>query len=130
MIASETAEKKSYKPPFAAPHVYVLAVIEGPDSTRVHRLCQEETVLGRNDGADLLLDDDEVSKRHCVIRIDGPVCTLVELGSLNGTTINGRTARKDIVQRLRHLDVIQVGCTKMLLLAGRFPMQPGNPATS
>ena len=65
-----------------------------------------------------------------MIRIDGSVCTLVELGSLNGTTINGRAARKDIVQRLRHLDVIQVGCTKMLLLAGRFPMQPGNPATS
>ena len=81
MPQRETTKHHTPRPPFGAPHVFVLAVIDGADPQGVHRIDRAETILGRED-ADLLIDDDEISKRHCLIRADGPVCTLTDLGSL------------------------------------------------
>lgn len=51
------------------------------------------TVIGRDDDADILLDDPGISRRHSEIRItyDGPhqVITIRDLGSTNGTFVNG-----------------------------------------
>ena len=102
----------------------VLAVIEGPDPDAVYRLTAQETVIGRGDDTNIDIDDDEVSNRHCMIRVDGSICTLVELGSLNGTQVNGRSVRAELAQRIRHLDEIQVGSTRLLLLTGRFVRRP------
>jgi len=102
----------------------VLAVIEGPDPHAVYRLTAQETVIGRGDDKDIDIDDNEVSNRHCMIRVDGSICTLVELGSLNGTLVNGRSVRAELAQRIRHLDEIQVGSTRLLLLTGRFARRP------
>jgi pSer/pThr/pTyr-binding forkhead associated (FHA) protein len=66
------------------------------------------------------LDDEQVSKRHCLVRVEGPVCTIQELGSLNGTFVNGRKMRDDTALRLRHLDEIQIGSTRLFLLHGAF----------
>jgi pSer/pThr/pTyr-binding forkhead associated (FHA) protein len=55
-----------------------------------------------------------------MIRVEGSVCTLVELGSLNGTWLNARKVPADTAQRLRHLDVIQLGSTRVMLLSGRY----------
>ena len=120
MVNTKTVEKPTRKPPFAAPHVYVLAVVDGAERNAVSRVVQAETVIGRDDDADLPLDDDQVSGRHCMIRVEGSVCTLVELGSLNGTWINARKVSADTAQRLRHLDVIQLGSTRVMLLSGRY----------
>jgi pSer/pThr/pTyr-binding forkhead associated (FHA) protein len=121
MVDTKTAERPARKPPFAAPHVYLLAVVDGSDTTAVHRILQSETVIGRGDEADFRLDDDQVSNRHCMIRVEGSVCTLVELGSLNGTQVNARRVPADTAERLRHLDVIQLGGTRIMVLSGRFP---------
>jgi pSer/pThr/pTyr-binding forkhead associated (FHA) protein len=116
----ETAEREIHKPPFGAPNVLVLAVIEGADTTGVHRIVQPETVLGRGETADVEIDDDEISKRHCAIRVSGSVYSIVDLGSLNGTIVNCRRLRPDVIQRLRNLDEIQVGDTRLLFLSARF----------
>ena len=51
------------------------------------------TVLGRDDDADIVVDDPGVSRRHSEIRIthDGPhlVMSVRDLGSTNGTYVNG-----------------------------------------
>lgn len=51
------------------------------------------TVLGRGDEADIVVDDPGVSRRHAEIRVtsDGPnlVATLRDLGSTNGTLVDG-----------------------------------------
>jgi pSer/pThr/pTyr-binding forkhead associated (FHA) protein len=124
MTDVKTAERPTRREPFAAPHVFVLAVVDGADVTAVHRIAQAETVIGRGDGADFQVDDDQVSTRHCLIRIEGPVCTLVELGSLNGTHVNARRVPSRTAERLRHLDTLQVGGTRILLLSGRFAERP------
>jgi len=118
----ETAERTPRKPPFGAPHVFVFAITDGSTSA-VHRLAKPETVIGRGEEADIPVEDEEVSRRHCLIRVEGPVCTLVDLGSLNGTFLNGRVL-KGISSRLRHLDEVQVGGTRMMLLNGRFRSKP------
>lgn len=124
MATRSTLERVARKSPFAAPRVYVLAVIDGEAPDAVHRIVKAETVVGRDEDADFRLDDEQVSGKHCLIRVDGPVCTLVELGSLNGTRVNFRRVPADSALRLRHLDVIELGNTRLMLLTGRFAERP------
>ena len=119
-IEKETAEHEERRPPFGAPHVWVLAAIDGANPNAVYRALSYETLIGRGDEAHIDIDDEKVSKRHCLIRIEGPVCTIQDLGSLNGTRINGRKMRDDTAIRLRHLDEIQVGGTRLFVLTGAF----------
>ena len=109
MTTSPTAERISPNASFGTPHVFILALVNGEEPQRVHRIAKAETLVGRGEDADFMLDDDEVSARHAMIRVDGPVCILTELGSCNGTLVNGRPVREGVGQRLRHLDEIQVG---------------------
>lgn len=115
----ETAEHEERRPPFAAPHVWVLAVIDGERPNAVYRIVQFETVIGRGERAQIDPNDEQVSKRHCLLRVEGPVCTIQDLKSLNGTRINGRKMRDQAV-RLRHLDEIHVGATRLFVLNGAF----------
>jgi len=117
---SNTAEREEYRPPFGAPYVWVLVAIDVEQSKALYRLAQYETVIGRGDDAQIDLDDDQVSKRHCLLRVEGPVCTIQELGSLNGTRVNGRKMRDDTALRLRHLDEIQIGATRLFVLHGAY----------
>lgn len=59
-------------------------------------LLGSSTVLGRGEDADIMVDDPGVSRRHAEVRItsDGPslVATLRDLGSTNGTFVDGERA--------------------------------------
>ena len=81
---------------------------------------QYETLIGRGGDAQIDVNDELVSKRHCLIRVEGPVCTIQDLGSRNGTCINGRKMQDERALRLRHLDEIQVGTTRLFVLHGAF----------
>jgi pSer/pThr/pTyr-binding forkhead associated (FHA) protein len=115
-----TVDRRTRPEPFGAPHVYLLAVIDGEDPAAVHRVVRQDTILGRGEEAHLAIDDEQVSKTHCRIRIEGPVCTIFDLGSRNGTILNGRRLPPNVGQRLRHLDEIEIGDHRLLFLAGRF----------
>ncbi len=122
--AGETADRQRRLLPFGAPHVFVLVVIDGNDVSAAHRITRSEIVLGRGETADFVLDDEQVSKEHCRIRVDGSVCTIIDPGSRNGTGVNGRRLPKGVAQRLRHLDEIRIGDHRLFLLAGRFRDRP------
>ncbi len=47
-------------------------------------------VLGRSPSCQLVFGDDTVSRRHAELHIDGGVWMLRDLGSSNGTWVNGR----------------------------------------
>lgn len=78
------------------------------------------TVLGRDDTADIVLDDPGISRRHCEVRVthDGPrlMSHLRDLGSTNGTYVNGEGTD---ATRLADGDVITVGRTEVLFRARR-----------
>jgi hypothetical protein len=50
------------------------------------------TVVGRDPDCDLVLDDDRVSRRHAVVASDASGWTIADLGSKNGTLIDGLPA--------------------------------------
>jgi hypothetical protein len=51
-----------------------------------------EVVLGREDGCDVVLDETGVSRRHARLHHDGGRWVVTDLGSSNGTTVNGARA--------------------------------------
>lgn len=66
-----------------------LVVLSGPargTTLIVDRLPAE---LGRSPEADLVIEDDTVSRRHAVITGDRVALEIEDLGSSNGTAING-----------------------------------------
>lgn len=69
------------------------------------------TVLGRSDEADFLLDDPYASEFHIRLVAQENGVTLHDLGSTNGTYVNGR--RVNAPTPLRKGDNIQVGKTVM-----------------
>ena len=48
-----------------------------------------ETVVGRDESCDVVLEDDRVSRRHAVLACDGPEWSIRDAGSKNGTFIGG-----------------------------------------
>ena len=78
------------------------------------------TVLGRDDAADIVLDDPGISRRHSEIRVtnDGPhlVASIRDLGSTNGTFVNSERITS---QRLSDGDRVTVGRTSVVYRAGR-----------
>lgn len=62
--------------------------IRGPKPDDVREL-RGELVIGR-EGADLVIEDSEASRRHALVRPLGQVVEIEDLGSLNGTFVNGK----------------------------------------
>jgi hypothetical protein len=78
------------------------------------------TVLGRDNTADIILDDPGISRQHTEIRVtsDGPhlVASIRDLGSTNGTFVNGERITS---QHLADGDRVNVGRTTLTYRAER-----------
>lgn len=70
----------------------VLTVESGPQANRSFTLIQPRTVIGRK-GADIPLEDPEISRHHCVIEVRERNVNLKDLDSTNGTFFEGERAR-------------------------------------
>lgn len=105
---------------FGSPYVIALAVVSGPGQHSIHRLARPETVIGRGVMADYVIEDSEVSSSHCSIEVVGTVCTLVDLGARNGTILNTKVMPSGSRARLKTLDEIQIGKTRLLFTMCRF----------
>ena len=68
-------------------------------------------VVGRGQESDLQLLDQGVSRRHVDVRLTDGQAVAHDLGSTNGTSINGHTVRSQVLQ---HGDVIRVGHTRLV----------------
>jgi len=79
----------------------LLIVHRGPGLGSRYLLDQDVTVAGRHPEADIFLDDVTVSRRHAEFRrVDGGF-EVVDLGSMNGTYVDGeRVDRQRLVSGL------------------------------
>jgi hypothetical protein len=68
-------------------------------------------IIGRGTDSDLQLLDQGISRRHLDVQFDGHYATAYDLGSTNGTTVNGHEISSQV---LRHGDVIRVGHTRIV----------------
>ncbi len=71
-------------------------------------------VLGRGNACDVVVDDDAVSNDHLELSRHGGAVLATDLGSRNGTRLNGRLL--DRPERLRHGDTLTLGRTRLQLV--------------
>jgi hypothetical protein len=77
------------------------------------------TVIGRGVEADLQLVDTGVSRRHAELRRVGVRVELHDLGSTNGTRVNGQKVPTDTGVTLTDGDRISLGASELLFRSGR-----------
>ena len=101
-----------------------LRVDSGPNAGQIFTLDSAGATIGRQDGNTIVLDDGRLSRQHA--RIDpGPGgLTLTDLGSANGTRLNGR--RVSGTQSLRPGDQLQLGETTIVVEGGVTATPNGN----
>jgi len=95
------------------PPRYELAVESGPQAGCRFPL-EGEVTIGRSPANDVVLNDPQVSRRHARIILEDGRVTIEDVGSLNGTYVNGERAGR---ARLSANDAIVIGETKLRVLA-------------
>lgn len=93
---------------------------EGPGPLREIPLLTEDFLIGRGSDCDLRLHVSEISRHHCLIRIRGDEATLSDLGSSNGTYLNGTRVISQAT--LRTGDEIRFGNCRFYFDAGDDPI--------
>lgn len=89
-----------------------LIVADGAQAGAIFQLRQGTSGIGRSGANTVRLDDASVSNDHANIRWQGERdIALIDLGSENGTTVNGRRTQQ---HQLRHDDAVVVGETRLI----------------
>jgi hypothetical protein len=101
-----TPEPEPEPAPAASPDVVVLMW----DGREFDLEGQTTTVIGRSSECDIVVGDPNVSRRHAEVRRMGRGFSLVDLGSTNGTEVNGQRVTET---SLMNGDVIGVGTTRI-----------------
>jgi pSer/pThr/pTyr-binding forkhead associated (FHA) protein len=106
-----------------------LRAVSGPLAGQTFDV-ENEVVIGRED-TDLTIDDVELSRRHAVVRRHASRLQVEDLGSTNGTFVDGTRIEEPTI--LGGGAEIQIGTTRLVvegvLPAGREGAEPETPAS-
>ena len=105
-VSSDTATRLGV----AGPAQLVVLDSEGNRKETIS-ITRDPIVIGRLSTSDVVLADSNVSRRHAEVRRDGSRWMIVDLGSTNGTTVNGKLARE---QTLKDGDRIAFGTSELI----------------
>jgi predicted component of type VI protein secretion system len=89
-----------------------LKILHGADRGKVYENLEPPLTVGREEGNDIQLNDERVSRCHFKVQRDNDRLVLTDLDSTNGTKVNGVECQLKI---LRHGDLISVGRSLMLV---------------
>jgi hypothetical protein len=106
MIYKAPAPVDDAPPAPAEPEVVTLTV-----DGRKQEVTTQRIVLGRSRACDVYVADLNVSRRHAELRQEGATYWIVDLGSTNGTVVNGKRVERE---RLRDGDRITLGSTEIV----------------
>jgi two-component system response regulator HydG len=113
-------------PPVGAlARAFSLVVVEGPDSGTALTLDESRPprlLVGKGPACDLRLADPLASRRHAAIDIDVSSLRLTDLGSTNGTSVNGVRV---IEALLRGGETVRIGATSLRVDVDVTPAAPG-----
>lgn len=101
---------------------FSLEVLKGPDKGLVLELTRRESLLGRGEDANLRLGDQEASRHHCKLVLAERSLEVEDLGSANGTWINGQRVERG---QLMHGDLLRVGLSEMALCVDQARAKAG-----
>src|SRR5262245_35922212 len=102
-----------------------LLAIQGAREPQEIRLKAAETVIGRQKGCGLRIPSATVSRRHCRLRVLADSLTVEDLGSANGSYLNGQ--RVTGVQVARPGDQLQIGPVTFRVEYQAAPQPAGYP---
>jgi Protein of unknown function (DUF3662)/Inner membrane component of T3SS, cytoplasmic domain len=85
-----------------------LVVVEKGRAARTFPLTRDRVVIGRLGGSDIVLEDPGASRRHAEVRRENGQYVISDLGSTNGTLVNGRAVGE---RTLEEGDKIGIGRT-------------------
>ena len=105
-VASDTADRMG----MSVPAQLVVLDQDGGPREKIS-ITRDPVVIGRLSNSDIVLADSNVSRRHAELRRDGSRWVLVDLGSTNGTLVNGKLARE---HELNDGDRITFGTSELL----------------
>jgi pSer/pThr/pTyr-binding forkhead associated (FHA) protein len=88
-----------------------LRVLDGADRGHSYQDLDLPITVGREEGNDIQLNDERISRFHAKIQLDHDRMVLTDLGSTNGTKVNGEDIQLRI---LRYGDLISVGRSVLL----------------
>jgi predicted Zn finger-like uncharacterized protein len=92
---------------------FSLAITDGANAATVFRIEKARATIGRSE-ADIALDDAEASREHAALEIRGNTVLIEDLGSTNGTFVNGeRIAAPTEIQNQQEF---VVGTTTLMLI--------------
>src|SRR4051794_11479959 len=106
----QSYEQNAYAPPPAAGGGPARSARLVSGDGRSYPLSIGSTVIGRGDQANMRLPDVGISRRHARLDFDGAQVVLTDLGSTNGTMVNGQRVS---AVALNPGDMIQLGTTTL-----------------
>ncbi|MBL8909423.1 MAG: sigma 54-interacting transcriptional regulator [Archangium sp.] len=86
---TQTVEVQGLRGPEAALSAARLKWTRGPDAGATWPFKSDRAVIGTHQGADVVLHDKAVSRYHCELRLEADGLAVRDLGSRNGTRVNG-----------------------------------------
>lgn len=100
----------------------------GPMAGREFKLPSDRVFVGREPGVGLTIENDSVSRKHAELRAEGQGAHVVtDLGSSNGTFVNGEALAPNLPKRLRDGDKVRFGETHWQYVAGLSASSAGAP---
>ncbi|SRR6266478_4229818 len=75
----------------------ILTVVSGPSKGAVHNLKKPRVIVGRED-AGVILNDQEISRHHCLVEVRENYANLKDLDSTNGTFFEEERVRAAMLQ--------------------------------
>lgn len=99
--------------------VRLIEPAETPEQIREILLSSEEFLIGRGADCNLRLRSSDISRHHCLIRVGKEEVTLNDLGSANGTLVNGQRIRCPTI--LKSGDELHVGSARFVVDLGDSP---------
>jgi hypothetical protein len=108
MVYRASEPPASEAPPSPEPEREVVSLTV---AGRQHEVTEPKVVLGRSREAGVRISDVNISRKHAEIRQEGSTFWVVDLGSTNGTLVNGKRVDR---QRLRDGDRITLGSTEIV----------------
>ena len=108
---------------------YVLQVVRGRSASTTLKLTDNVTSLGRHDDCVIRIKSAQVSRRHCELFEIGGQLMLRDLGSSNGTFVNGKRVSGELP--LKHGDELTVGAVTLRVAKLGQPASaaPASPAS-
>jgi hypothetical protein len=106
---TEVADTRVYRTG-GTPKLAMLVVMEGEPRGATLSLTAHGAVVGRREGCDIVIPDPNVSREHLRIERTVEGTLVVDLGSTNGTFVNGERVRRRL---LRPGDRIRIGTTAL-----------------